>query len=351
MLMLASELARDEERLDLDDRAETGQPGHGRGIVHNPLLTSPGKGGQALSQKASREDLDPLKDATQLAGSEPTYVPTQAVRAETEVNSQAIQNLDRNQGTVSSGGAGHVSAPPVRAASDIVHGGTAEQSRALSIDAVFGEFAEVGNYGEMSGAADAASEATFAQELQPGNWQQPWTDAALASTSLLVADGNSTSDHSTGQQLADAVVPLSGLLFAWGLTLTPGNQRQQSTILLVDNDDTTRDAITVALVREGYLVLAVATARDAVNVIRAPLSRIDLVLLDLDLPDVNGIHLCQRLRELFPRLPTVVCTGEAEPEAVGQLAAVGVQHYLQKPIAGETLLATVQSLLRMGNPG
>jgi DNA-binding response OmpR family regulator len=168
---------------------------------------------------------------------------------------------------------------------------------------------------------------------------------------LFVVDVNSTSDHSGGQQLADTAVPVSGLLFVLGLTLKPGNQRQQSTILLVDNDDATRDATTVALVREGYLVFSVATARDAVNVIRAPLSRIDLVLLDLDLPDVNGIHLCQRLRELLPKLPTVVCTGEAEPERVGQLTALGVQHYLQKPIAEEKLLATVQSLLRTGNLG
>jgi CheY-like chemotaxis protein len=67
----------------------------------------------------------------------------------------------------------------------------------------------------------------------------------------------------------------------------------------------------------------------------------DLMLLDLNLPDVNGIHFCQRLHELFPSLPTVVCTVEAEPDMVGQLATLTVQHYLQKPITGEKLLATV----------
>jgi CheY-like chemotaxis protein len=139
---------------------------------------------------------------------------------------------------------------------------------------------------------------------------------------------------------------LWGLLFSYALVLPFGPKRHQPTIMLAEGDEATRDAMTVLLVHEGYLVLPAATAHDALGVLRAPISPIDVVLLDTHLPDVNGVHLCQRLRELYPTLPVLVCTGEAEPAEVAQLLKLGVQHYLRKPIVLHELLTTVRSLLR-----
>jgi CheY-like chemotaxis protein len=170
--------------------------------------------------------------------------------------------------------------------------------------------------------------------------------SALAGSSHLIVNMNAASCSSSAQYVGDASGPLGGLLFTWSLQRWPGNKGQQSTILLVESDDAIREAMTVMLVREGFFVQAVATARDALNVLRTPLSPIDLVLLDVDLPDVSGINLCARLRELLPRLPMMICTGDAEAETVSQLANLGVQLYLRKPFAGEKLLAAVQSLLR-----
>ena len=100
----------------------------------------------------------------------------------------------------------------------------------------------------------------------------------------------------------------------------PGNQparelseERPPTVLIVEDDDTTRFAMTEILVQEGYLVLTAATGHDALGMLHQPLAPIDVVLLDVHLPDVNGIELCTRLRELYPHLPVIVCTGEAEP--------------------------------------
>jgi DNA-binding response OmpR family regulator len=70
-----------------------------------------------------------------------------------------------------------------------------------------------------------------------------------------------------------------------------------------------------------------------------------VVLLDVHLPDVSGISVCARLRELYPRLAVIVCTGEATPEEVAQLLHLGARRYLQKPITPDELLATVEAAL------
>ncbi len=112
----------------------------------------------------------------------------------------------------------------------------------------------------------------------------------------------------------------------------------QPTVLLVEDDELVRDAMCKALVRAGYLVQTAATGHDAVAILRTPLSPsgIDVVLLDIQLPDVSGIDLCARFRELQPNLPVVVCTGCTDPEENAELI---------KPIPMEELLATMQKVV------
>jgi DNA-binding response OmpR family regulator len=73
---------------------------------------------------------------------------------------------------------------------------------------------------------------------------------------------------------------------------------------------------------------------------------IDVVLLDVGLPDVNGVDLCALLRELRPSTSVVVLTGEAEPADVARLLELGVRRYFRKPIEPDELLATVEAAVR-----
>ena len=127
--------------------------------------------------------------------------------------------------------------------------------------------------------------------------------------------------------------------------IVPTGKKHQPTVLLVEDDETTRNVMTRILVREGYLVLTAQSGHDGLSTLRTPLSPIDVVLLDVHLPDVSGIDLCARIRELHPELPIVVCTGEAEPEEAARLLALGVHRYFRKPIAVDELLATVEAAL------
>jgi DNA-binding response OmpR family regulator len=122
-------------------------------------------------------------------------------------------------------------------------------------------------------------------------------------------------------------------------------KNHQPTVLLVEDDESTRNVMTRILVREGYLALTAENAHDALSILHAPLSPIDVVLLDVHLPDVSGTDLCARIRQLNPNMPVVVCTGEAEPEEAARLLELGVHRYFRKPIAMEELLATVEAAL------
>jgi DNA-binding response OmpR family regulator len=120
---------------------------------------------------------------------------------------------------------------------------------------------------------------------------------------------------------------------------------RQPTVLLVEDDEIVRFGMMTILGREGYLVFTAATGHDALGVLRQPLCPIDVVVLDVHLPDVSGIDVCARLRERYPRLPVIVCTGLATPDEVAQLLRLGARRYLQKPVTPDELLATVEAAL------
>jgi DNA-binding response OmpR family regulator len=121
--------------------------------------------------------------------------------------------------------------------------------------------------------------------------------------------------------------------------------KHEPTVLLVEDDEQTLEAMTVILAQEGYLVLTARTAHDAMATLRRPLSAIDVVVLDVNLPDVNGIDLCTRLRQSYPTVPVIVCSGEARPAEVAKLLELGARRYFQKPISAEELLSTVEAAL------
>jgi DNA-binding NtrC family response regulator len=119
----------------------------------------------------------------------------------------------------------------------------------------------------------------------------------------------------------------------------------QPTVLLVEDDELDLDAMTRTLVRQGYLVLSARSGHDAMSLIHAPLQPIDVVVLDLNLPDVGGVDLFARIRELHPKLPVVVCTGSTDlADAVG-LMNMGVRRFYYKPIPMADLLASVEGTL------
>jgi DNA-binding response OmpR family regulator len=127
--------------------------------------------------------------------------------------------------------------------------------------------------------------------------------------------------------------------------MSPPLPRRQPTVLLVEDDELVSDAVTRILVREGYLVLTAATGHDAIGLLRTPATPIDVIVLDIGLPDVSGTDLCARFREFLPHLPVIVCTGAADPEQVRELRNLGITRFFSKPIAIDDLVEGVRRVL------
>src|SRR5512141_2699516 len=81
-------------------------------------------------------------------------------------------------------------------------------------------------------------------------------------------------------------------------------------VLLVEDEPAVAQPLSAALRREGYLTDVCATGADALAAVGG--HRYELVVLDLGLPDMDGITVCRRLREAEPVLPVLVLTARAE---------------------------------------
>src|SRR4051812_38207013 len=115
-------------------------------------------------------------------------------------------------------------------------------------------------------------------------------------------------------------------------------------VLVVDDERAVRSSLRRALALEGYRVVEAAGGRDALHRLRACAS--DAVVLDVLMPDVDGLEVCRRLRAAGDRTPVLMLTArDAVSDRVEGLDA-GADDYLIKPFALEELLARLRALLR-----
>lgn len=114
-------------------------------------------------------------------------------------------------------------------------------------------------------------------------------------------------------------------------------------ILVVDDDEDIRLALRARLRASGYRTLWAEDGGQALEVARR--ARPGLVLLDLGLPDEDGVSVLQRLRALRDDLPVVVLTARDEDRGAEACARAGAATYLQKPVETRELLGAIRSAL------
>lgn len=116
-------------------------------------------------------------------------------------------------------------------------------------------------------------------------------------------------------------------------------------LLLVEDDSAIAEPLSRALDREGYSVMRASRGIDALT-IAANEEQIDFVILDLGLPDIDGLEVCRRLRKGGLEAPVLILTARAdEVDAVVGLDA-GADDYVTKPFRLGELQARIRALLR-----
>jgi two-component system alkaline phosphatase synthesis response regulator PhoP len=150
--------------------------------------------------------------------------------------------------------------------------------------------------------------------------------------------------------LSNAVAEWRG---AKGGARRPANMRSEDAmpghILAVDDDDLIRRLVQFNLQRAGYRVTPARDGLEALEQIEQ--ERPDLVLLDVNMPRLDGIELLRRLRADpgTATLPVVMLTAKAQDEDILEGKRSGADYYLTKPFSPTELLAVVQEVL--GAPG
>ena len=114
-------------------------------------------------------------------------------------------------------------------------------------------------------------------------------------------------------------------------------------ILHVDDDPDIRLLISASLQDFGYTVATAGTNAEALEL--AEKIKFDLFILDVRLPDGNGIELCQKINRLQPKSPVVYYSAYASDEEQEAALSVAGDAYLKKPVSAAVLEETITELL------
>ncbi len=115
--------------------------------------------------------------------------------------------------------------------------------------------------------------------------------------------------------------------------------------LVVDDIPANRLVAEAMLSELGWSVMTAVDGRDAMKVLETVPFGFDLVLLDISMPGMSGIEMCQKIRanSVYAELPVIAYTAHAQPEDRRNFIASGFNEVLTKPINRATLVSAVSS--------
>ena len=127
--------------------------------------------------------------------------------------------------------------------------------------------------------------------------------------------------------------------------MTTPTRACQATVLLVDDEEMILEAATAVLESLGLTVLTACDGREAVAMVERPDLQVDLVLMDLTMPHMDGREAFQIIRRIRPTLPVILSSGYNEQESIQSFSGRGLDAFLQKPYTLRALEQTVFEVL------
>lgn len=126
----------------------------------------------------------------------------------------------------------------------------------------------------------------------------------------------------------------------WGLPIVirQGDNRMQKRILVVD-DDSMNLMRTKMILGKDYAVLLADSGVKALKKLK--IEKVDLVLLDIEMPEMNGMETFECMKEFAPEIPVIFLTASGLEEDVVSAIKLGAANYLKKPFEPEELMKRV----------
>jgi two-component system, OmpR family, response regulator len=125
---------------------------------------------------------------------------------------------------------------------------------------------------------------------------------------------------------------------------TTTRQERTERVLVVEDEDSIRDLVATALRFTGFPVSAVASGRAAIAEVRN--EPFDLLILDVNLPDVDGYEICRKIRADGNNVAVIFLTARDDPADLKSGFTAGGDDYLTKPFSLEELMLRIDAVLR-----
>jgi DNA-binding response OmpR family regulator len=127
------------------------------------------------------------------------------------------------------------------------------------------------------------------------------------------------------------------------MTVDKEKASSPATVLVVDDNKDTVDILTRLLLRRGMTVLRAYTGSECLETVRS--HPVDVILLDVMMPGMDGLEVCGELKRLSPALPIILVTAKDDMTTRAAGMALGVSEFVVKPVNHADLLARIQTQL------
>ena len=117
-------------------------------------------------------------------------------------------------------------------------------------------------------------------------------------------------------------------------------------IVVIDDDPAITELLKIILAQTSFEILTVNSGKEGVDIVKQESP--EVVILDLMMPEMNGLEVCARIRE-FSSVPIIILSALDSPGMVVRSLDSGADDYLVKPVPSGVLIAHVNNLLRRAN--
>ena len=119
-------------------------------------------------------------------------------------------------------------------------------------------------------------------------------------------------------------------------------------VLVIDDEQGIRSLLDMLLSRKGYGVVLADGGRKGLELFRR--ERPDVIVLDLNMPEMDGVAVLQQIRSLNPDQPVIILTGAGTPEKEQRVHALGVSEFVEKEFSLHRLGDALKRVLKTPDP-